>query len=226
MVKPSENPSYIQVRQDLLGMIDRSRSCEAVLDVGCSRGATSAELRRIYGGSIKRIVGIELDKDAAQAAREDAGFDQVYCEDAEAALAKLVAQNETFDVVFCGDVLEHLKDPWQALQDIRALCSEQAQVIISLPNVGHYSTIVALLTQRWPYESRGIHDRTHLRWFASRNLKDLYAQASFKEVERRKTHRLIERPHKLNHKTERWVKRIPVVKTLTVFQFLSRLEPK
>ncbi len=222
MVKASENPSYIQVRRDLLGMIERTHSIERILDVGCSRGATAHALSEELGG-VQRTVGIELDADAAEMASEV--LDEVLCGDAVAGLRALEKREETFDVVMCGDVLEHLQDPWEALRVIRKLCAPGAQVIISLPNVGHYATIVALLRKRWPYESRGIHDRTHLRWFAQGNLEELFTQASFVEVKRRQTHRLIERPHKINARAERVIKRIPLVRDLTIFQFLSRLEP-
>lgn len=222
MVKPSENPSYIQVRRDMLSMIDATRSMAAILDVGCSRGATSRALADGVDGAC-HTVGIELDEDAARAASQV--LDEVICGDAVESLEQLVARGESFDVVMCGDVLEHLQDPWAALRLIRKLCAPHAQVIISLPNVGHYSTIVALLRQRWPYASRGIHDRTHLRWFARENLNELYEQASFREIKRQETHRLIETPHKLNARTAPLLRRVPVLRALTVFQFLSRLEP-
>lgn len=222
MVKPSENPSYIHVRRDMLSMIDDSKHRSSILDVGCSRGVTSRALADDTAGEC-RTVGIELDEEAAQMARTI--LDEVLCGDAVTCLNTLIEREERFDVVMCGDVLEHLEDPWGALRLIRSLCTPKAQVIISLPNVGHYSTIVALLKQRWPYESRGIHDRTHLRWFARENLGDLYSQASFKESEQRRSHRLIERPHKINARVAPVLSRLPVIKTLTVFQFLSRLEP-
>ena len=224
MISPSKNPAYVLARQDVLSMVDESKPCTSLLDVGCSRGATAA-LFRASRPEISRAVGIELDQQAAQAARE-ASFDEVHCEDAEQVLSRLATQAERFDLILCGDVLEHLLDPWTALRHIRHLCTPHGQVIISLPNVAHYSTLVALLARKWPYASRGIHDRTHLRWFAERNLKDLYEQASFREVERKKKHRLLERPHKLNAKTEPFLANVPFVSGLTVFQFLSRLEPQ
>ena len=108
MISPSKNPAYVLARQDVLSMVDESKPCTSLLDVGCSRGATAA-LFRASRPEISRAVGIELDQQAAQAARE-ASFDEVHCEDAEQVLSRLATQAERFDLILCGDVLEHLLD--------------------------------------------------------------------------------------------------------------------
>lgn len=190
-----------------------------LLDVGCAQGATARALRDEAGAG--HTVGVELDEALAAQARER--LDEVIVMDAIAALELMVEQGRRFDLVMCGDVLEHLVDPWRALSLIRQLCEPRAQVIISLPNVAHYSTIVALLSQRWPYEDRGLHDRTHLRWFGPKDLKGLYEGAGFIEEERAVKRRLIERPHPINARVERYLAKLPVVSGLTIFQTLSRL---
>lgn len=191
-----------------------------LLDVGCAQGATARALKDEAGAG--HTVGVELDEALAIQARER--LDEVVVMDAITALELMVEQGRRFDLVMCGDVLEHLVDPWRALSLIRQLCEPHAQVIISLPNVAHYSTIVALLGQRWPYEDRGLHDRTHLRWFGPKDLKALYEGAGFMEEERVVKRRLIERPHPINARVERYLAKLPVVRGLTIFQSLSRLK--
>lgn len=214
------NPSYIQVRQDIIRLVDGPWT--RLLDVGCSQGATARALKDAAGGGY--TVGIELDESTAKVARTR--LDEVLVNDALAGLEHLKARNEKFDLVLCGDVLEHLVDPWKALSLIRELCTPNAQVIISLPNVAHYSTIVALLRNKWPYEDRGVHDRTHLRWFAPKNLIELFESAGFVEEERRYVRRLIERPHPINSKVEGILSVLPMVRSLTIFQSQSRLRPR
>jgi len=214
------NPSYIQVRQDMMNLV--SRPWSRLLDVGCSQGATARALKDTQGYG--HTVGIEIDKDSAVLAQDR--LDDVLNMDAVAALESLVARDERFDLILCGDVLEHLVDPWRALELIRILCGEDAEVIVSLPNVAHYSTMLALIKQEWPYEDRGVHDRTHLRWFAPKNLVDLYEGAGFREEKRVSIRRLIERPHPINARVQGILGKIPVLKTWTIFQSLSRLRPR
>ncbi len=214
------NPSYIQVRQDMMDLV--SRPWTRLLDVGCAQGATASALRDAQGQGT--VCGIELDESLATLAKER--LDEVLVMDAVEALETLVSRGEKFDLVLCGDVLEHLTDPWKALSLIRELCTPEAEVVISLPNVAHYSTMIALLRQRWPYEDRGVHDRTHLRWFAPKNLNELYEGAGFKEEKRKLTRRIIERPHPLNKKFEPLISVIPILRSLTIFQCQSRLRPR
>jgi hypothetical protein len=121
-------------------------------------------------------------------------------------------------------VLEHLHDPWLALRTIRGLT--RGHVILSLPNVAHFSTLWSLFAgKRWPYRDRGIHDRTHLRFFAARNLPELFADAGFTEMRREQHHRLIETPHPINEKLSGVLSVLPGISGLTCYQFLCVLRP-
>jgi 2-polyprenyl-3-methyl-5-hydroxy-6-metoxy-1,4-benzoquinol methylase len=217
---PAHNRSYVGARSDLLSMVP-DRAYGRVLDVGCATGATSAELKQRLPGC--HVTGIELDQGMAELARER--LDRVLVGDASALLTELRdSEDDRFDLVLCGDVLEHLVDPWAALGCIRKLCPT-GTVIVSLPNVAHVSTVVALLFgSYWPYRDRGIHDRTHLRFFGRNNLAPLFAAADFKEVRRFTHHRVIERPHRLNQWLAPIVSRLPLIRRLTEYQFISVLE--
>jgi SAM-dependent methyltransferase len=213
------NASYTQIRGDLLALVAGERPTQ-VLDVGCANGATGAALKERYPGC--HVTGIELDPRLAEEAR--GRLDCVLPMDAVECLERLSADARSFDLVLCGDVLEHLVDPWRALRLIHSITRGRA--IISLPNVAHWSTLWSLLVhRRWPYRERGIHDRTHLRFFAAANLPELFAGAGFIEAERRHQYRLIEAPHPMNQKLAPALARLPIIKGLTCFQFLSVLRP-
>ena len=213
----SVNPSYVGVRDDLLAAIPAGRYAR-VLDVGCASGTTSAELKRRYPEA--RVTGIELDSLLAQAAEQR--LDAVLQGDALMRLSELSQGGERFDLVLCGDVLEHLVDPWRALKELRVLCSDGI-VVVSLPNVAHWSTLATLFAGYWPYRERGIHDRTHLRFFARNNLKEFFAGAGFEETSRRYHHRLLERPHWINERLEPLLRWTPGLGRLTEYQFISVL---
>jgi len=41
--------------------------------------------------------------------------------------------DRSYDVVFCEQVLEHVRDPWTAVRTLRALCSPGGQLVVSTP---------------------------------------------------------------------------------------------
>ncbi|MEM6792057.1 MAG: class I SAM-dependent methyltransferase [Myxococcota bacterium] len=220
MVRPSPPPSYLGVRTDLLAMVPPSLTVQTVLDVGCAAGATVGALRERHPGLV--ATGIELDPESATRARTQ--VDEVLVGDADVHLSRLASREARFDLVILGDVLEHLVDPDRTLRRVRMLCPS-GRAIVSLPNVGHLSTFGALLEGRWPYRDRGLHDRTHLRWFGRKNLPELFAGAGFREVRRHVRHRIIERPHPYNEALEPLLRWVPVVRHFTAYQFLSLLAP-
>lgn len=213
---PAFNPSYTGVREDVLGIIDRVP--HKVLDVGCATGATGEFLRARHGS---QVTGIELDAGMAEIARNK--LLAVHVADLNRTSLAELLPGERYDLILFGDVLEHLVDPWAALRDARSLLNERGIIVASLPNVAHYSTLINLaLFRRWPYRERGIHDRTHLRFFTRKNLLELYAQAGLCVLRERRKLRLIETPSPWNA-AARWLDFHPFRSYLT-FQYIHLLE--
>jgi 2-polyprenyl-3-methyl-5-hydroxy-6-metoxy-1,4-benzoquinol methylase len=190
-----------------------------VLEIGCAAGATGAAIKAERVAAV--VTGIELDPELARRAGEQ--LDRVLCGDALAKLEELEREGARFDLVLCGDVLEHLADPWAALRKIRSLCPT-GHVVVSLPNIAHVSTISSLLLRSyWPYRDRGLHDRTHLRFFGRKNLPELFESAGFEEVRRITHHRLYERPHRANELLDPVLRRLPLLSRLFEYQFVCLL---
>ena len=82
-----------------------------------------------------------------------------------------------FDALIAADILEHLRDPWTALRRYAQQLEPGATVIVSLPNVAHWSTYAHLARGSWPRKPEGIFDATHLRWFTLRDARELLTQA-------------------------------------------------
>ena len=72
---------------------------------------------------------------------------------------------EKFDVVLCADVLEHLRDPRPLLTLLPQFLNDKGCVLMSLPNATHLSVVASLMAGRFPYQSKGLLDTTHLRFF-------------------------------------------------------------
>ena len=138
---------------------------EAILEIGCSRGALGAEYKRRNPRC--RYFGIEFNLEDATVA--GTRIDHVAVANVEA--DPLPFGGQTFDCIIYGDVLEHLVDPWRILQTQVAALRPGGVVLICIPNVEHWSFAEALLRGTFDYAPDGLFDRTHLRWFTEATLR-------------------------------------------------------
>ena len=76
----------------------------------------------------------------------------------------------SFDLVLAIDVLEHLAAPQEVLQRLVGLLKPGGLLVACIPNVAHVWVFANLLAQTWPQKDSGIFDRTHLRFFARRDM--------------------------------------------------------
>jgi O-antigen biosynthesis protein len=147
-----------------------------VLELGCSTGYVSRLLKQ----SGCRVVGVECDSVALQSAARVC--DQVILADLNVTTWSEQLE-ERFDVVLMGDVLEHLVHPDEVLQSVRQLLSPGGTVVISLPNVVHWSQRMKTLSGRFDYQSVGLLDHTHLRFFTVRTAVALIENSGYEIVD-------------------------------------------
>lgn len=130
-----------------------------VLDFGCGAGETLNWLRQIYPAA--EMVGIDANRALQERLQRNADR-AIFIEPHD----RLPANLGQFDLVLALDVLEHLADPLSMLRQLVAQLAPGGSVIVSLPNVAHYSVVMPLLMRRrFAYQDAGILDRTHLRFF-------------------------------------------------------------
>jgi 2-polyprenyl-3-methyl-5-hydroxy-6-metoxy-1,4-benzoquinol methylase len=161
-------------------LVDAVPAGARTLDVGCATGYLAAELTA-RGCA---VVGVEADPDAAAAAR--AHCERVVTGDVEtdgchAALRALAP----FDALVCGDVLEHLRDPWRTLRFLATLLAPGGRAVLSVPNIAHWTARRALLRGRFEYAAHGLFDRTHLRLFTRASAVSLAAEAGLRVLAER-----------------------------------------
>lgn len=163
------------LNEDLLALLPQSAG--RVLDVGCGTGRLGEAIKAGAPGTV--VHG--LDRAAVPLAEAAARLDRVFEADLDVGLPELAGP---YDAILCGDVLEHLADPWTRLEDLTALLAPGGCVVASLPNVRHYAVVRDLLFRgRFRYRDKGILDRTHLRFFTLDSMRDLLAQAGLEIVE-------------------------------------------
>lgn len=150
-------------------IIDLAGKNHKVLEIGTSTGY----LTKILKERGNQVVGIELDQNAAEVARQ-------YCEsmiigDAEEIDLDRYLSPGSIDVIILGDVLEHLKWPGAMLESIKKYLKPNGYLVVSLPNICHADILLNLFNQDFRYTSTGLLDETHLRFFGKKNVYSLFA---------------------------------------------------
>ncbi len=88
-----------------------------------------------------------------------------------------------------GDVLEHLHDPARLLRTLRPYLADDGALVCSIPNVGHWSVVLPLLTKdRWPYADAGLLDRTHVHFFTLTEARLMLRECGFTLASAATTH--------------------------------------
>jgi 2-polyprenyl-3-methyl-5-hydroxy-6-metoxy-1,4-benzoquinol methylase len=134
-----------------------------ILDLGCGAGAVGRKLLSV--GKASEIVGVELFPSAAEQASKH--YRRVHTGDIEEMDLPYGCE---FDYVLCGDILEHLKDPYSVVRRIGGWLKDEGHFICSVPNVRYWEVLWNLAMRgKWDYCDAGIMDRTHLRFFTKRS---------------------------------------------------------
>jgi 2-polyprenyl-3-methyl-5-hydroxy-6-metoxy-1,4-benzoquinol methylase len=151
----------------------RVRTNAKVLEFGCAAGHMSKALKEDLNCT---VTGIEMNETSAREAER-------YCErvvigdienlDYEQELP------ERFDVVLFSDVLEHLREPDRILYATRNLLSPDGYVLASIPNIAHASVALPLLEGEFDYQSTGILDRSHLRFYTKKGVEELFEMSGY-----------------------------------------------
>ncbi len=86
-----------------------------------------------------------------------------------------------YDYLLLLDVIEHLKNPEQFLDRLRAQFDyTPPTIVLSTPNVAFIVQRLMLLLGQFNYGKAGILDRTHTRLFTFRSLRHLLVDAGFR----------------------------------------------
>lgn len=162
-------------RNSTYGLIyERVPEGASVLDIGCSSGNLGLALERLRGC---RVVGIDVDPDAVQAARTK-GL-EAHLADVARETWPPVLRDRHFDVIILADVLEHVVNPAGILAPVGNLLNPGGRVLCSFPNISHVDVALMLLQDQWRTQPTGILDETHLRFFTLASFTDLAVRCGY-----------------------------------------------
>lgn len=162
---------YESSRDDLMAHVPLN--AREVLDIGSARG--------LFGELLKKrqrcvVTGVDNDSELIPVAGNR--LDRVIEGDIEDLVDKGILG--IYDCIVCGDVLEHLNNPWKVVRGLKNHLRKGGLFIASTPNIMNWAIIFEQLKGRWDYVPFSILSGTHIRFFTRDTLKDLFEDAGYK----------------------------------------------
>lgn len=132
-------------RQKLLAVIGPETR---LLDLGAGAGIVEA---MNFRGTVLRVCGVDLDPRVTTNPFLDEGR--------VADAGRIPYPDESFDVIFADNVMEHLDDPEQVFSEIARVLRQGGHLLFKTPNRNHYMPLIARLTphrfHQWINRLRG-----------------------------------------------------------------------
>jgi 2-polyprenyl-3-methyl-5-hydroxy-6-metoxy-1,4-benzoquinol methylase len=165
-------PSYFEYeRREMLVLIPAHAG--RVLDVGCGSGRFGQLVKQECGAE---VWGIEPSFRACREAKNSLDH-VIHAQFGES----LSLPKQAFDAVVFNDVLEHMADPWAALEFTKELLTGRGVVVASIPSIRHFPTVWRLVVRKeWCYQEAGTLDRTHLRFFTRQTIEKLFQDTGYR----------------------------------------------
>jgi 2-polyprenyl-3-methyl-5-hydroxy-6-metoxy-1,4-benzoquinol methylase len=157
---------FLAKRKIKLLSIPDYHSKGTLFDIGASYGDHIVKMQDI--GWICK--GIELNENSVHHAREALGLDVTNC------LIENYPENEQFDVVHMGMVLEHIIYPKDILEKVKKLIKEDGTFIFSVPNINSFEAKV--FGKYW----YSLHLPMHLNHFDRKSVTKLLIEFGFNKI--------------------------------------------
>ena len=149
-----------------------------VLELGAATGYMTEYMKRQLGC---RVSIVEIDPDAYRQAAQHA--EDGFCGDLQQREWCEHFSGKAFDCVMLSNVLEHVRNPLEILQQAKRLLKPTGRLLIAVPNVAHNDVILNQLNEDWHYTNLGLLDRDHVYFYGHNNILDMIAAAGFAVVE-------------------------------------------
>jgi 2-polyprenyl-3-methyl-5-hydroxy-6-metoxy-1,4-benzoquinol methylase len=167
------DPPDLALRRSFL--LEHVRAGQRVLDVGCADGRLAGELAELGA----QVVGIDVAEEPLRRARErHPGMDLRLVE----AEGTWDLPDGAFDVVWAGEVVEHVADTAAWLSQVRRVLRSGGALLLSTPAHGR-GVLLGLALSRRASAERLDPLSDHLRFYTRATLTGLLEDFRFQEVE-------------------------------------------
>ena len=178
MYDNKEDEYFAGYRPELLDLIPEENRNGTALEIGAGSGKNLIFAKKY--GYAKKIYGVELIEIPNQF-QSDSEYEEFIIGDIEA--LPLNYEENQFDVIIMGDVIEHLVDPYLIIRKLKKFLKPGGVIVSSIPNVRNLKTFRNLYMRgTFRYYDDGIFDRTHLRFFAKKDIMALFTNEGYEIV--------------------------------------------
>lgn len=138
-----------------------------ILDIGAGNGL----LAQLLTAANKTVIidGIEPNVHATNIAKEH--YRKLYNGYMSSFMDELAEQS--YDFIILADVIEHISDPIEFINEIKSIMSDKTKLVYSIPNVAYGSIRINFLFGVFKYTDSGILEKTHLRFYTEETINDL-----------------------------------------------------
>lgn len=158
-----------------------------ILDIGCGDGSFIIKFKKHC-----EPFGVDISQNAIKMAKE-AGIEAF---ELDVSSQRLPFQDEYFDIIYMGDVIEHLTNPDLAIKEVTRVLKRNGFLVLSTPNLAYWLNRLLLLFGRQPLFSEVSTAKTfgrgprsyhflpvgHLRLFTYKALKEFLTYYRFNVV--------------------------------------------
>lgn len=161
---------YTRIREDLISLMAKDPQ-QRILEIGAGGGDTLVAIKERHLAA--EVVGVDLFA-LDNTNQNHPSIDQFLILDIEK--EDLPFEDGRFDTIICGDVLEHLVDPWLVVKKLSVHLKIGGSIIVSVPNIRYYRALFKIVGKgSFDYNPEGgILDKTHLRFFCRKNVAQLF----------------------------------------------------
>jgi 2-polyprenyl-3-methyl-5-hydroxy-6-metoxy-1,4-benzoquinol methylase len=173
---PSCAHAYLQepVKELVRGIRTKGR----LLDLGCGNGSLSHELSKLGF----EVHGLDRSESGIQLAREAFPDVQFRLGDVETDLVPHAFPAESFDVVVSTEVVEHVFNPRQFMENAFQLLKPSGHFILSTPYHGYAKNLLLALSGKMDRHFTALWDGGHIKFWSRDTLSQLLQEKGFVDV--------------------------------------------
>lgn len=198
-------------------MLDMLQYHNHVLDVGCWDGYIMQKI--LDKKKAQHTTGIDNSKPAIEMCHKK----KLSAKLVKSVDQKLPFDNNQFDAIIAGEIIEHLYDVNTFLKEVYRILKPKGQLIITTPNLVSIGSRLTLLLGKIPWmieNELGGKNSGHIRYFTFDVLENLLKRHNFRVVE--KNVDIIHLGHQLYTSTDFITKTFPTLGRVIIISAIKR----
>ncbi len=147
----------------------KDKNVKKVLDIGCGSGINTEELKEAGF----EVAGVDVSENAIFEAKRK--YPEI--EFSVAGIEKLPFPDETFDAIYCTEVVEHIYDTEMAVKELLRVLKKEGYLFLSVPYHGFLKNLILVL---FDFKKHFDPSGPHIRFFTQNSLQKLLENNGFK----------------------------------------------